>query len=398
MKHKVSTKGVRDFIGDSTVLIVEPSINYKNSLRGFFSNFKISNLKFVNSVREAKRAMLGAKVGLIIAEWDLPDENGIQFCRAIRESEKHKPEHVPFLLISVENMKRDVILASEVGIDGYLLKPFSYEDFSESLNNLALLKANPNQLVQLLDRAEALVQKGDLHEAMDEFQNAEQIKPGSARALSGMARIFARQGEISRSIDFFRRAIEYNPDYLSAYRELLDVLEQHGSTDEVRDLAEKINALSPGNPKYTMILAKAELELGRIEKSESYFRMTIRLSPRLADAYKGLGKVNIIKEDYESAMKNFNKALDLDVNDISCLNSLGLAYVKMEKFSQGVEKYRAALKIRPDDSRILFNLGFAKEKLGEYDQAAFFYRQALSHNPAFTKAQRRLDRIESKKR
>ena len=138
-----------------------------------------------------------------------------------------------------------------------------------------------------------------------------------------------------------------------------------------------------------MILAHAELELGNISESEDYFRMAIRISPQLAGAYKGLGKIHMIREDYELAMKCYKKALDLDESDISTLNSMGLAYVKLERYVDGIEKYQAALKIEPNDSRILFNLGFALEKIGKVDQARSYYQRALDVCPEFEKAARK---------
>ena len=50
-------------------------------------------------------------------------------------------------------------------------------------------------------------------------------------------------------------------------------------------------AICPENPKYTLILAKVYLEMSHLEGSENYFKKTIMLSPKLADAYKGLGNI-----------------------------------------------------------------------------------------------------------
>lgn len=393
---KVQSTVLRQFIGDKLVLVVEPTLNYKNSIRGFLYNLKINNVKFVNNAREARREMLTAKVGMIIAEWDLPDENGIQFCKAIRSDPGGEAEKVAFLLVTVENMKKDVILASEVGIDGYLLKPFSYEDFSEAVLCVAANKTNPGKLNQLLDQAEELLAQNLVDSAQGKFQEAERLNPASARAICGVAQIFMLQGQPQEAMDLYRKAIQLNADYIEAYRQLITLLQRFGSPEQVIELGEKMNALSPGNPKYTMILAQAELAVGHIRQSEEYFRMTIRLSPKLAEAYKGLGKINMIQEDYDSAMKNFTKAIDLDPEDISTLNSIGLAYVKMNRYVEGVEKYRAALKMKPDDCRILFNIGYAKEKLGETEQARHYYKLALQYDSGFEKAARRLERLEQK--
>lgn len=122
---------IRDILRDNWVLVVEPAINYRSSIKSFLSNLKVRKVKFVRSVEEAHRELLTTKIGLFIVEWALQDINGIQFCRQMKQ--ERAATDIPFLLITVENMRSDVILASEVGTDGYLLKPFSFEDFADAL-------------------------------------------------------------------------------------------------------------------------------------------------------------------------------------------------------------------------------------------------------------------------
>lgn len=387
-------KNLQKELGDGWVLLVEPSQNYRTSIRSFMTNLKVSNLRIVSSIPEAKRELLTLKPGLVICEWDLPEMNGIQFCRDLRRDKTMID--VPFLLLTVENMRRDVVLASEVGIDGYLLKPFSYEDFADAVINVVRTRKSPSRVNIIIDQAEKFLAESKTGHAETMFREALDKNPASARALVGMARIARIRGDKDEAIRLYDKAIALNGDFVDSYRDLLEIYLEHGPTDKLVETAIKINDLSPDNPKYTLILARAHLEAGDHEESEGWFKRTIRLSPKLAEAYKGLGKINMIQEDYQSAMKNFSKALDLDNNDVSILNSLGLSYVRSGRCQEGIEKYRAALKLRPHDSRILFNLGYAKEKLGDLEEATFYYRQALSHSPEFEKAARRLKTVAEK--
>ena len=91
----------------------------------------------------------------------------------------------------------------------------------------------------------------------------------------------------------------------------------------------------------------------------------------MAEAYKGLGKLYLIRDEYELAMKNLTKALDLDDNDISVLNSLGMAYVKVHRYRDGVEKYQTALKIKPNDHRI-FQLRLCQREIGRHRKGRNF--------------------------
>jgi tetratricopeptide (TPR) repeat protein len=360
-------------------------------MKGFLSNLKITNYKFVSTVRDAKISLLTMDVGLFICEWSLKDMNGIQFCREIKENPRHA--QTPFLLLSVENLKKDVILASEVGIDGYLLKPFSFEEFRDSVMSVLRVKRAPSPINRTIDEAQELLRLNETDRAEALFEQARQANPQSARALTGLAQVADIRGDAPRAIMLLKQAHHANPDYVDAIRSLVELFLVRGPTRDLIEMAEKAHKVSPENPKYTLILAKAFLEEEDLPQSELFFKKTIRLSPKLAQAYKGLGRLYLIQEDYDSAMKNFEKALDFDEKDVSVLNSLGLAYVKLEKYNEGIEKYMAALKMRPNDFRIIFNLGYAKEKLGDLEAARFYYQQVLTHNPEFDKAKRRLKNL-----
>lgn len=378
----------REILGPKFVLVVEPTLNYKNSMKGFFSNLKLQNVKFVSSVKEAKVALLTLDVGLFICEWSLKEQNGIQFCREIRENARYQT--VPFLLLTVENLKKDVVLAGEVGIDGYLLKPFSYEEFQDALVHVLKVQHTPSTINKNIAEAQNLMGEDNLEAAEDLFKKIVAESPLSARAWHGLAQIADKKNDPGKALELLKRAVDINPDYVDALRDLIELLAIRGPVRDLILYAQKAHEISPENPKYTIMLARAHLEEEEYALSEQFFKRTIRLSPKLAQAYKGLGRLYMIQEDYDSAMKNFERALDLDEGDVSTLNSLGMTYVKLGKFQNGIDKYQAALKIRPHDHRILFNLGYAKEKVNDFQSARYFYEQVLSMRPEFDKAARRL--------
>jgi len=384
---------IRDLLSGRTVVIIEPSVNYRSSLKGFLTNLKISDFRFATSVREAQTTMLTCEVGLFICEWQLNGTNGIHFCRDLKRNKAY--QSTPFLLLSVENLKKDVILASEVGIDGYLLKPFSYEEFQDSIGMVLRSKKAPSQINALIAEGLDHLANGKLGDAEINFQQAMTANPLSARAFCGLAQVATARGRIRRAISLYKSALEVNPDYVEGLKCLLELCLEHETVEEWLPLAGRAHELSPENPKYTLILARAMLEQQNFDDSEKFFKKTIRLSPRLAEAYKGLGKLYLIQDDYDSAMKQFTKALDFDKSDVSLLNSLGLTYVKMEKYEEGIEKYLSALHMEPSDFRILFNMGYAKEKVGDIEKARHYYNQALNHNPDYTKAKRRLLKLKA---
>jgi tetratricopeptide (TPR) repeat protein len=374
-------------------LVIEPSVNYKNSIKQFLTNLKITNGKYVSSVADAKREMLTTKVGLFIVEWALDTTNGIQFCRDLRKNQQYK--ETPFILMSVENLKKDVILASEVKIDAYMIKPFSYEDFCSQLLLIHKTQTSQSEVNLMLEKAEEILSSGDHTGAEVAFDKILTKKENSARAYCGKAKAKWAQQQHEAAMHLLRIATNFNPDYIDAYKIMLDISEQKGNKVGIVQAASILTSMSPENPKYTLILAKVYLEMSHLEGSENYFKKTIMLSPKLAEAYKGLGSVYLAQSEYEKARKNFKKALDLDSDDISTLNSLGTTLLRMGNFDDGINRYLLALKIDPANPSVLFNIGHAYEKNSDPEKAKWYYAQALIYKPGFDKATRGLERLES---
>ena len=374
------------------VLVIEPSSNYRTSIKQFLLNLAVKKVKLVNTVAEARRELITFKAALFIVEWSLDHTNGIEFCRALRKEAKHRD--IPFLLLSTENMRGDVILATEVSISGYLLKPFSYEDFSAKITQIMLRPQQQSPLSILLNQADALLATGDLKGAEAAYLSCLTLKNNSARALCGIAKVLRAHGKLEDAITQLRAATLANPDYIEAYRTILDLYEQMGNREAVVETANVLHRLSPENPRYTLTLARSYLEMKKYKEAEQLFRRTVLLSPKLARAYKGLGEVYLAQEDYEKAMKNFKKALDLEEGDVSVLNSLGMIHVRCGQIKEGIDRYTVALKLDPKEYRVLFNLGQAYEKSGQPARAKSFYGQALKYKPGYERAIRGLARIE----
>ena len=53
----------------------------------------------------------------------MPRMDGISLLRKVRESETLK--ELPFLMVTAEGFKENVIEAVEAGVNGYIVKPFS---------------------------------------------------------------------------------------------------------------------------------------------------------------------------------------------------------------------------------------------------------------------------------
>ncbi len=62
---------------------------------------------------------------LILSDWNMSEMDGLELLRAVRSNEKLK--HIPFLMITAEGTKENVVQAIAEGVTNYIIKPFTQE-------------------------------------------------------------------------------------------------------------------------------------------------------------------------------------------------------------------------------------------------------------------------------
>ncbi len=71
---------------------------------------------------------------LVLTDWNMPEMNGEQFVKKLRSDEKYKS--LPILMITTRGMKDDVITAVKLGINGYIVKPFTPDILKDKITNV----------------------------------------------------------------------------------------------------------------------------------------------------------------------------------------------------------------------------------------------------------------------
>ena len=83
---------------------------------------------------EALKLLPRERFDLIITDINMPDINGLELIRFIRDSAVHAK--VPLLIISTDGTARDRDRGLALGANGYLVKPFPPEQLIETARNI----------------------------------------------------------------------------------------------------------------------------------------------------------------------------------------------------------------------------------------------------------------------
>lgn len=133
-------------------------------------------------------------------------------------------------------------------------------------------------------------------------------------------------------------------------------------------------------------LSKQDVSL--LDKAEEYLKSLDQNS----DAVKmALGAIYLRKENYESAIAEFEKTINLEPAELRLkYNSLGLAYLKVGYFAKAQNILEIAIIIEPNNKFGHNNLGYAYAQQGKIEKAAEHFAIALRIDPKYNNAKRNL--------
>jgi tetratricopeptide (TPR) repeat protein len=104
---------------------------------------------------------------------------------------------------------------------------------------------------------------------------------------------------------------------------------------------------------------------------------------KIDDEYYQRGINDCQKEEYQNAINNFTRAIEINLNLAEAYHSRGSAYVKLRQYSKAIADYTQALQFYNNWEDTYNNRGNAYYKLGEYENAIADYEQAININPNF---------------
>jgi two-component system cell cycle response regulator len=143
--------------------------------------------------KQALNAIRRVGSGVLIADWSIPQMDGLALCRAIRQMQQVELLGIVyFILLTARNEKSDVVRGLEAGADDYLTKPYHWEEL------LARLRVG-GRILGLQD--ELIRRQTEVHKVNTQMAalNAQLEKAANTDALTEMANrrhVFERLSEL----------------------------------------------------------------------------------------------------------------------------------------------------------------------------------------------------------
>jgi two-component system chemotaxis response regulator CheY len=114
------------------VLVVDDFATMRKIIRNVLKQINLDNVLEAESGKHALNVLKTEEVDLIISDWIMPEMTGIEFLKACKEDDNLKK--IPFIMVTAEAQKANILEAIKSGVDNYIVKPFTPDKLKEAID------------------------------------------------------------------------------------------------------------------------------------------------------------------------------------------------------------------------------------------------------------------------
>jgi len=216
--------------------------------------------------------------------------------------------------------------------------------------------------------------QGDYQGAIAEFTQAIQIQSNFANAYSNRCLAYLQLQDYQNAVSDCTQAIKISPKNTEAYLNRgLAYLMQGNYQAAIADNA-RIIAIQPQDFRAYYNRGIANAYLGNHQQAAKDYNLALSHNHKipnnlLADIYNDRGLAYLELADLETAILDFNRAINLDENNYRVYFNRGCAHVQTGNYSDAVRDFSQVVQLNPQDGDAYLNRGIAYHNLG-YEQAA----------------------------
>lgn len=131
---------LKDYVStDIKILVVDDFKTMRTIMKSCLKNLGFLNTEEAEDGQIALNKLKAGDYAFVVSDWNMPNMMGIDLLKEIRKDERLK--HIPFLMVTAEGKKENVMEAIKSGASNYVVKPFNQEIIEEKMTAIFKKKA-----------------------------------------------------------------------------------------------------------------------------------------------------------------------------------------------------------------------------------------------------------------
>jgi CheY-like chemotaxis protein len=274
------------------VLVIDDQQQMRQIIRESLYRLGIRNVVMAGHAKEAIKAMQLENVDVVLSDYNLGEgTDGQQLLELARSTNVLNPI-APWIFITANSLRTDVLSAGDFIPDGYIVKPFTDQLLCRYIETLSARKAMLGPLLHAIDakkwdevlkvaadfiarrdslsvegmkqKANALMKLGRFEEALSAYGQVLAMNSELPWAVLGNANALRALGRVDEARQSLEGLIEAHADYAAAYDALLEIVEEQGDQDAALATARAVADIVP-NARRKFRLGAVALDAGKAD-------------------------------------------------------------------------------------------------------------------------------------
>ena len=116
------------------ILVVDDFSTMRRIIKNILKQIGFTNIDEAENGQAALAKIGDGSYDFVISDWNMPEITGIELLKQVRANEATKD--LPFLMVTAEAKKENVVEAVKAGVNNYIVKPFTAEILQEKISKI----------------------------------------------------------------------------------------------------------------------------------------------------------------------------------------------------------------------------------------------------------------------
>jgi tetratricopeptide (TPR) repeat protein len=226
---------------------------------------------------------------------------------------------------------------------------------------------------------------GRFDEALAKYEQSLSLDPKFDMTYFGLGDLYYNTKQLELAAEMYERALTLKTTNNATRRQaenLLGVIyAQLGRHDEAVAAILRVLDERPNDFEALKNLALIYRDTDQVAQAILFARQAAQARPDYAPIYQLLGELYRAAGDPSSAQQAYQKAVELDPEDVNSLWGLAMSHWDQGQHQEAIVQLEAALQVVPDNLQVRQALGDLYARIGDWQKAIEAYETVLAASP-----------------
>jgi len=188
----------------------------------------------------------------------------------------------------------------------------------------------------------------------------------------------------------YSKGIEADKEYPLNYAGLAKINIVEKKTSEANKNQEQAIELGDeSNAQVFVVLADGYTKVKNYDKAIELLNEAVKVNPKYVPAYNSLGNIYLARGNGTDAIKNFQKAIDIEGTNPEARTRKAKVYILINNFDEAISLLNTAIENHPDYAPAYYELAELNYSLKNYSKSADYYSKYMASSESTLDKRRR---------